>query len=573
MLDHPFEIAFDPLMGVLPFGVVAPALIVLLMYALHRTCLGKIREDSVDDCRERANLSTDLRSVESDRSLLRLENQILREFISQTDDNRAIDLLLRRFMPNPNGGFVALFQSINGNLRMVKSRGLNAASQNGLRLDTDSAAEMLDKLVESRIEILEDGRLFHSPMLGQLSKEDRQKVGHLFLVAIGDAGELDGVLITTSLCPVGVPRTQQIEMTVQLMTSIAGGLRRMATLELQQDQLELKKEMLELRAITDRKYDDPTRMVENFLDRLVETIGAHRAAMYLWRQDEFGSHKALVRCGIPLQPAIDTRWSEHEDVVARVRLHANATRILQQDELRQCGVDTLIASALVAPLLKNQRAIGIVCFTSGSPMAVSDSQQSLVRWASEFLADKMRRAFAEVAVERQAQQDGLTQLANRRTFDRRIRHELEHVRKTGHECSLLLCDLDNFKLVNDTYGHPAGDEVLRVSARLMSDEIAKIRTTDHSLIARYGGEEMAVLLPGFGVEGARRIGESIRAAIAATSFRSGSHSFHVTTSVGVAACPEQAATVEHLIAAADAALYQAKQSGRNRVCCAAEVLV
>jgi diguanylate cyclase (GGDEF)-like protein len=124
-----------------------------------------------------------------------------------------------------------------------------------------------------------------------------------------------------------------------------------------------------------------------------------------------------------------------------------------------------------------------------------------------------------------------------------------------------MLDLDDFKAVNDTFGHQQGDEVLRQVAGLMQGYSREIDAP-----ARYGGEELAIVLPGTDLSGATRLAERLRVGIEqlAIPLVSGAGTMRVTASVGVAALPESAGDVERLIAAADAALYEAKRGGKNK---------
>jgi diguanylate cyclase (GGDEF)-like protein len=197
-----------------------------------------------------------------------------------------------------------------------------------------------------------------------------------------------------------------------------------------------------------------------------------------------------------------------------------------------------------------------------------------LHWSGETVSQAIQRVMSFAVIERQARLDGLTGLANRRTFDAQLRHEISGVKNgVQSECSLLLLDLDRFKSINDEYGHQAGDEVLRSVSRLLRDQAAQIRSSDRVLLARYGGEELAVLLPGVGVHGARRIAEDIRRAVGELSIDFAGTEIRVTVSVGVATWPLHAQTVEALVAAADGALYQAKAQGRNRVICPGDAYV
>ena len=278
--------------------------------------------------------------------------------------------------------------------------------------------------------------------------------------------------------------------------------------------------------------------------------------------------------------SVEVRWLEFEQLLAEQHLpgrRAGVNRFaddnsqqpkvlsLASEALNELGIDCLIGSALVAPLMRNERSLGAICIVRQDTDGFDDSHVALVNWAAEYLTETILRVQRHVMAERRAGQDSLTELANRRTFDERIRNEMKNAQANGVECSLLFFDLDRFKHVNDTFGHQAGDEVLRITAGILRREVARIRSTDSVVVARYGGEEMAVLLPGFGVPGATRIGEAIRNAVESTIIEYNDHTFNITISVGIASSPCHAQTANGLVEAADASLYEAKRAGRNCV--------
>ncbi len=184
-----------------------------------------------------------------------------------------------------------------------------------------------------------------------------------------------------------------------------------------------------------------------------------------------------------------------------------------------------------------------------------------------FAGELRRREIAEAELAILADTDGLTGLANRRTFDRQLEIEWFRASRDGMPLSLLLIDVDQFKAYNDIYGHQAGDECLRKVAAALAG------TADRpgDLVARYGGEEMAILLPDTDASGAATVAENIRARIEALALphdANGSSGI-LTISIGSATRrpafePSRLGTAE-LVAMADAALYRAKQEGRNRV--------
>jgi diguanylate cyclase len=168
------------------------------------------------------------------------------------------------------------------------------------------------------------------------------------------------------------------------------------------------------------------------------------------------------------------------------------------------------------------------------------------------------------AIEREAVVDPLTGLANRREFDARLTACTQSSLLERRECSLVLMDIDHFKSVNDRHGHQAGDETLKAVAKVLTEECRRIAGSG-PIAARYGGEELAAILPGAGPEEAWEIAESIRCRLASTPIRCGDLEIPVTLSAGVATAPRHAGGGHDLLAVADALLYRAKQRGRNRV--------
>lgn len=162
--------------------------------------------------------------------------------------------------------------------------------------------------------------------------------------------------------------------------------------------------------------------------------------------------------------------------------------------------------------------------------------------------------------------DPLTDVNNRRYFDSRIRDEVSHARRHGTPLACMFLDVDKFKRINDTLGHHAGDQVLCAVAHII-----KLQLRTHDILARYGGEEFVVLLPQTALGQACEIAERIRITLEAHTFETCSaDDLAVTISIGVAmlpgkACDEIDVCTQKLVSAADTALHQAKEGGRNRV--------
>ena len=213
--------------------------------------------------------------------------------------------------------------------------------------------------------------------------------------------------------------------------------------------------------------------------------------------------------------------------------------------------------------------VGVLCIAGPEPRTMSEDEFVTLRDLAdlaehELNVAKLTENQLELAVEneqleKQALVDDLTRIWNRRAIHEIARRELEFARASGHPCAVLSLDVDHFKEINDQYGLPGGDEVLRVlSARLR----AAIRPTD--AVGRVGGEEFLIVLPACDQEGAVTAGERVRKALSAKPIRVPGAALVVTVSVGVASS-EDAVSVEALLASADNALYRAKRGGRDRV--------
>ena len=164
-------------------------------------------------------------------------------------------------------------------------------------------------------------------------------------------------------------------------------------------------------------------------------------------------------------------------------------------------------------------------------------------------------------LERLARTDELTTLLNRRALDESMDFEFRRSSRTGSPMALLIMDLDHFKSVNDRFGHPVGDHVLREVAQLFRE---RLRGTD--ILARLGGEEFAVLLLDSGAKAAHKVAESLVETVRTHNFLApnGRSLGRITTSVGFALFPEHAEDPSQLMAHADSALYKAKEAGRDR---------
>jgi diguanylate cyclase (GGDEF)-like protein len=216
-------------------------------------------------------------------------------------------------------------------------------------------------------------------------------------------------------------------------------------------------------------------------------------------------------------------------------------------------------SLLVLPLMSRDEAVGSFAVAARRPRAFGKDKREMLTVIASHVAVKLTNAQLYGRMEEMATTDGLTGLVNHRTFQERFAEMLARAERTGGKHALLLTDIDHFKKVNDTYGHPTGDVVLRGVAHVVRECVRKI-----DLAARYGGEEFAIVLEGTDLAGARQLAERIRGEVQKQVFQSSKGPFNCTLSLGIAVYPDDGRDGKAIIANADQALYQAKHNGRNR---------
>lgn len=225
----------------------------------------------------------------------------------------------------------------------------------------------------------------------------------------------------------------------------------------------------------------------------------------------------------------------------------------------QCGSHTQVVQTCI-PLVSQGEVLGLLVVLVPAELAAS-VDQSLVKASAEQLGLAISNVSLREKLRRQSTMDGLTGLYNRRYFDEAFVRELSRAERKKTPCAVVMIDLDHFKRVNDTYGHDAGDLVLKETAKLLQE---RVRTSD--VACRYGGEELVLLLPECDAAAAMTCAEDIRLALSGLLLKHGGVPISgISASFGVAAWPEHGEAAAELLKAADRALYTAKQAGRNRV--------
>lgn len=210
------------------------------------------------------------------------------------------------------------------------------------------------------------------------------------------------------------------------------------------------------------------------------------------------------------------------------------------------------------PLVSFGANIGVLVCGSRSHKRFSVNDVQALESVADILATALQNSIYVEKVRQLASRDGLTGMLNRRAFEERIVDEITRTERYGGSLAVLMIDIDHFKAVNDEFGHLLGDEVLKHAAAIFSHHLRKVDP-----IFRFGGEEFAIILPSTTLESAAGVAEKLRRQFHAHAFSGIPRP--VTISIGVAALPEHGSTRDALVRAADKALYQAKQEGRDRV--------
>jgi diguanylate cyclase (GGDEF)-like protein len=309
---------------------------------------------------------------------------------------------------------------------------------------------------------------------------------------------------------------------------------------------------------------EPESLLQAVAPELLAASGADKVILYV-RPPRATSLTAVAWAGTTPEEEEGIATQSLEPASSLLAPLMKGRPVLFQDEAQPPPVHLHpfqeAASLLLVPLAVRDQLLGAVSLVSTSRFEHYDAA------AIEFLGDVAQQVALGVenarlflALSQMASTDELTQLANRRRFTEALRRELGRARRTGLPLSLILVDVDHLKKVNDTFGHPSGDAAIRhVAAALREGR----RDTD--VVARFGGEEFALLLPGTDHLGATKAAERVRVQLSNTVLETVGQ---VTASMGVATWPQDGATEERLVWVADQRLYSAKEGGRNRVCAA-----
>ena len=312
------------------------------------------------------------------------------------------------------------------------------------------------------------------------------------------------------------------------------------------------------------------------LDQVLETIlsnarqfmdlPAGMLAVYNELTEQMELH---VHAGLSAEFVKHDRWPLHGrgDQLTReamvdgtISCRADISHVSEEIDamLRREGIRAVIC----VPLVAHSRPAGVLYLYDTRSRQFKDRQLDLLALLASFAAMAIANASLHSRTKLMALTDALTGLYNNRYFMQVFPHELVRARRYMKPLSLIMIDVDNFKKLNDTYGHPKGDQVLAAVGNILA---GSLRAADFSF--RYGGEEFAVVLPETRLEGAFMVADNLREKISkgVSPLLGRNADQSVTVSLGVAGYPSDGTTTDLLLAHADACLYQAKRQGKDRV--------
>lgn len=360
--------------------------------------------------------------------------------------------------------------------------------------------------------------------------------------------------------------------------------RAVETRNVHQDILRMTKEILLERELLARK-NDLLSFVVTFLTRTTESLDI--SDILINAREGFGKLLPVTGLHAIIWPPSPTEGAHDAELFIgahrQTEPHAAWTRLLLESAHRLARHDVAeyrttalthgepsplpeAGRVMMLPLGNGGNTFGAIAIALADTPALGKDQAQALDSVMRHLTLALRNAVVYREIKLQADHDALTQLHNRRSFDHRLAEEVERHLRYDMPMTLLMLDIDHFKAVNDTYGHPAGDAVLREVALAMR---GACRTTDFA--ARYGGEEFCVILPHTDGKRGHILAERLRKRIAASRVDVEGKTLSVTVSIGLATLSTASPlTPEKIVCEADSALYAAKAAGRNIVCEAQE---
>ncbi len=343
-------------------------------------------------------------------------------------------------------------------------------------------------------------------------------------------------------------------------------------LERRHQEQELQKQMYNLSILYDvgkalNFIDDLSVLISHILDRAIDIAGSQKGSLMLYNLE---SNELIVRVVRGLDKDTEEKILNGEIQCRRIKIGEGiAGRVfatgdsmiinnISEDPRFVDSMNTYATNILCIPLKVYQETIGVINMTDkkdGGCFTENDLQTVTA------LANQVAIAINNAKLYELAVTDSITKLLIRRHFMQRLDDEIKRTKRYSHKLVLIMLDFDNFKEINDTYGHQAGDKVLMEVGKILRKAV---RASD--FVGRYGGEEFCIALPETGGEGAKLFCERLRKTFETTAFTFQDIRIYKTISIGYAIYPDNAEDLNDLISKSDLSLYKAKRDGRNRVC-------
>jgi diguanylate cyclase (GGDEF)-like protein len=352
-----------------------------------------------------------------------------------------------------------------------------------------------------------------------------------------------GTAVRTSM-----PKATSLQLTVSVTTKLAHLLQEQASREIAVNRIaNAIRESLELGVILQKTVDEVgTALNVGRCALRVDAESSEHALNYFYFADN-------SECAIAVEEQITSELSLH---TARL---VNRPDTIIQDADDETGASDEKFPTAVVPLIFQERLIGVLQVTAAKPGRVwGESEILLLRTVADQVAVAVNHASLFAQIQQQALTDALTGCYNRRSFEMQLDREMQVSRRQHQPLSLIMLDLDRFKQLNDSAGHDAGDAALRKLADCFRQELRGVDSA-----ARFGGDEFALILPQAYAEGALIVAERLRVQIEEIQIPGFGN---LSASMGIATFPAHGSSRQDLLVAADAALYNAKRTGRNRVC-------
>ncbi len=540
--------------------LISLSLVCLLQYLLYLYRVSRIRQEHARVSAALQDLENQFVETQRDCSVATVENDLLRDFIAAPPPEKLVQTLLERLVPELSSGWAA-YIALHPQPHIFQHRGLQECPPDVIDIDDETLRPAWTGLPV----VFKDPRVAKSRFLLNFGSADRNRSGaQLYVFAVSQGTRSFGLLVTSSLFPAEVPVEQQMELVQRLCAELARHLESLELHAVQEQELRISADRLALRNVFDHHFETPLQMTQQFVRTLQSRLHADCAALFYARSAD-GTEAPAVAGGAA--PSLGARelWDRCEELFARGSADRLGSTLFDEYSLSGMGLRETLRSAMLMPLGSPSKSIGMLCVTRSIGTPFTLIHQNLMQWAADLYVDKLSFLIQHAEVSRQAKMDTVTQIANRRVFDTELDRELKIAYATSSELSLILFDIDRFKSINDSQGHPAGDQVLRAFGGILRDCLAHLRAGDRALCARYGGDEFAVILPGMGPLGTARIGELIRQHLLQSNILWQDNKLNITVSGGFSTYPQNGLTAEELVATADAALFKAKAGGRNAI--------